>query len=475
MQLRLYPPLRRLSGFVFMVLLGALFLVIFAGGAAGQDGDAAPVHGGQAASPDIVGGREAIPGAWPWQVALVVRTVDDTYDGQFCGGTLIASDWVLTAAHCVDGTEASLVDALVGAHRLTDGGHRVTADHIIVHPAFDPYYLDSDLALIHLTEAVTQTPISLYKTVPDRDEISYVRGTITGWGVTDPSGSWLQSANSLHEVSLPLVDHDRCLEAWWWGITDNMICAGYNTLAKGACYGDSGGPLMVQETDGTWRQVGIVSFGPYMCYGYYIYDVFTRVAPFTEWIEACMADMDAMLCSGADIFEPDDDSTMAREYNPFGQPEIHTMHASTDQDWVKFDVEIGKTYLIQTMRDISPGFVPYVNTAVWLYEVDGRTPITYNDDSPAPYEISNGLPAAAIHQGLVSEDSLSFAVAFEDSRIMWRADRTGPVFAAVELLPDIYGPSPGSRTRYQFIISEYPDSYIPVVGGPPPDGTISEP
>lgn len=77
--------------------------------------DAPTVTPAQSDSPDILGGREAQPGAWPWQVALLRRLEPNPFLGQFCGGTLIAEDWVLTAAHCVEGVEPYFIDVLVGA------------------------------------------------------------------------------------------------------------------------------------------------------------------------------------------------------------------------------------------------------------------------------------------------------------------------------------------------------------------------
>src|SRR5688500_18515972 len=74
--------------------------------------------------PEIVGGREAEPGAWPWQAALVQAQSANAFNGQFCGGTLIAPEWVLTAAHCVDaGEEPGELHVVLGRHQLsTDAG-----------------------------------------------------------------------------------------------------------------------------------------------------------------------------------------------------------------------------------------------------------------------------------------------------------------------------------------------------------------
>ncbi len=117
---------RKLVGCVGAALAIGALLVNYAGVAWAQASRDAvvPAVAAQADAPDIIGGREAMPGAWPWQAALVSHMSSNDYDGQFCGGSLIATDWVLTAAHCVEGVEASLLDLVVGAHRLTDPNPR---------------------------------------------------------------------------------------------------------------------------------------------------------------------------------------------------------------------------------------------------------------------------------------------------------------------------------------------------------------
>lgn len=93
-----------------------------------------------------------------------------------------------------------------------------------------------------------------------------------------------------------------------------MICAGYDTLTMGACYGDSGGPLMVQRSDASWVRIGIVSWGPSGCVAFELYDVFTRVSKFTDWIATCMNESDALTCRGGDAFEPDNGPTTAQQF-----------------------------------------------------------------------------------------------------------------------------------------------------------------
>ena len=95
---------RKLVRFAGAALAILAWLVIDADVAWSQAGGDAvtPADAARSDTPDIVGGREAIPGAWPWQAALINHTSSDTYTGQFCGGSLIAANWVLTAAHCAD-------------------------------------------------------------------------------------------------------------------------------------------------------------------------------------------------------------------------------------------------------------------------------------------------------------------------------------------------------------------------------------
>ena len=400
MTARRSPSLVRVGLLVLHLLWMLGGFLLFAGGVTAQE----PAH-----APDILGGREAQPGAYPWQVALIDPLQPNTYAGQFCGGSLIDEEWVLTAAHCVEGKEPSLIDVLVGAHRLSDSGTRIPSAQVIPHPGYDPTQLDHDLALIRLSTPVTYTPISLYQTISGTSEFDHLRATVIGWGAKEISGWSAVYPDALREVSLPLVDPTRCQQSTEV-ITDAMLCAGYETLTMGACYGDSGGPLMVQQPNGSWTQIGIVSWGPYGCIASGMYDVFTRVSSYWEWITACTTDPNR--CLGGDSFEPDNHSTDAQQMNGALLHQMHTFHEEGDQDWVRMEVEEGKEYLFLTgsITDTAPT----LHTVLWLFDSDARTPITYTEGL-APQTDWWWFPWGETPR-------------FETSaHLIWKADRTGSI------------------------------------------------
>lgn len=444
MRIRRSPPFVKFALLVLHLLWMLGGFLLFASSVTAQE----PAH-----APDILGGREAQPGAYPWQVALIDPLQPNTYAGQFCGGSLIDEEWVLTAAHCVEGKESSLIDVLVGAHRLSDSGVRIPGAQVIPHPGYDPTQLDHDLALIRLSTPVTYTPISLYQAISGTSELDHLRATVIGWGAKEFSGWNAVYPDALREVSLPLVDPTRCQQVAEV-VTDSMLCAGYETLTMGACYGDSGGPLMVQQPDGSWTQIGIVSWGPYGCVASDFYDVFTRVSSYWEWITACTADPNR--CLGGDSFEPDNHSANAQQVNGALLHQMHTFHEEGDQDWARVQVEEGKEYLFLT-GSITDTAVP-LHTVLWLFDSDGRTPITYTEGI-AP----EGIALQTNWERVSSVETSRFE---PSAHLVWKADRTRSIYVSVELLPGLYGQTYGPYTRYWLTIGEHSRAFLPFIAAP---------
>lgn len=240
-------------------------------------------------TPTIVGGQEADPGEWPWQVALVSKS-SDPFNGQFCGGALISERWVLTAAHCVDTANTNSLDIIAGIHDLVAvdaGSVRVAISQIVVHPGWSDVTKDNDIALLKLAQPIAERgrsadalPIAYSKLPPASiGALVGVNATVTGWGNRVSSGS--DFPERLYEVVVPIISNASCQNAYS-GLTDNMLCAGLPQGGKDSCQGDSGGPLVIPDGS-KWQQAGIVSFGVGCALPDYP-GVYTRVSRYISWI-----------------------------------------------------------------------------------------------------------------------------------------------------------------------------------------------
>jgi secreted trypsin-like serine protease len=233
-------------------------------------------------TPKIVGGATALPGSWPWMVALIRSDSLGNYYGQFCGGTLVAESWVITAAHCVDDKVPSEVDVVTGVYNLkTEIGDRISVKQIIEHPSYNPLTFDNDLALIELNRSSSSQTIPLSSDVTN--DLLGSMATVVGWGYTGQIGS-SGYPEELQQVSIPIVSNTDCGVSYPSMITSNMLCAGYVEGGKDSCVGDSGGPLMVQK-NGEWEMSGIVSWGD-DCGAPNSYGVYTRVSQFVDFISS---------------------------------------------------------------------------------------------------------------------------------------------------------------------------------------------
>lgn len=202
---------------------------------------------------EIVGG-EVVTSGIPSMVAMV------TSSGiQFCGGTLLEADVVLTAAHCVrrlfigDSVRAGVLDL------ATNQGETRTILAAILHPDYSGK--DFDVALVFLSEPFTLSATIATVTLMNPVEIDTLVGdmsTVFGWGYTTEEGN---PSDKLLKVDVPIVSMEVCRESYPDDLTARMLCAGFDEGGKDSCQGDSGGPLLLPDDNGNWLQVGIVSFG----------------------------------------------------------------------------------------------------------------------------------------------------------------------------------------------------------------------
>lgn len=196
---------------------------------------------------------------------------------------------VLSAAHCFSSVRLfpSFVTAVVGAHTVGTG-RLVDISAITLHPNFGhKAAFDSDLAILTLAQDVTfnarVAPLCLpsisssQKTLAEDSNV-----VVLGWVHTSER---VRSALALRQVQLRLLSDSSCA-LYGHRFTDAMLCVGSALGGADACQGDSGGPLL-QEVDGVFLQVGIVSFGR-GCGRKEFPGIYTKVDNFVEWIKSVL-------------------------------------------------------------------------------------------------------------------------------------------------------------------------------------------
>ncbi|XP_037675277.1 kallikrein-15 [Choloepus didactylus] len=231
-----------------------------------------------------LGGEECAPHSQPWQVALFER-------GRFnCGASLIASYWVLSAAHC----QTRFMRARLGEHNLRkhDGPEQLLPiSRIIPHPAYEARSHLHDVMLLRLARPAHQTrqvrPVRLPTRCPYPGEACLV----SGWGLvsdnrpetTGRPGPQVSLPDTLHCANISIISTAACNKEYPGRLRDTMVCAGVAGGGTDSCEGDSGGPLVC----GGILQ-GIVSWGDVPCDTTTKPGVYTKVCHYVDWIRETM-------------------------------------------------------------------------------------------------------------------------------------------------------------------------------------------
>lgn len=246
-----------------------------------------------AVTPKIVGGDQATIADAPWQVALIAAAATSEFAGQFCGGSLIASQWVLTAAHCVVSSAnvvstPATIKVLAGQSTLstTINNRAVAISNIYVHPLYAASAHHDDIALLKLTTAFTFVSGRIQKIdLPPWTASPGGPDLITGWGAMESGVNSYPTI--LRKATVDVIDDSSCLEYYPDSFDPKkMLCAGSDYLDRDTCQGDSGGPI-AYESD-TWVLEGVTSYGIGCGSGYYP-GVYTEVYNYESWINQYLA------------------------------------------------------------------------------------------------------------------------------------------------------------------------------------------
>lgn len=282
----------------------------------------------------ILGGRPSQEGAWPSQVSLhdpnkARESEDGMFQSQFCGGTFITNQWVLTAAHCVVDAETRPISASDVVVRSSSvdlyKGDLHNIARVIVHEQYEPVGFENDIALLQLQRPVQQSsgPVGAINVLRQGQSVPEGPAMVIGWGMMEED----KFPSVLMETDINIVPNATCnqgmidqtrneLGGYLWSLgqqndiprekleeafailannmgeqlSQNMICAGIASGAQTSCNGDSGGPLMVRDQSGQWLQVGIVSWGrepanaETRCAHENLYSVYTNLGQYYNWI-----------------------------------------------------------------------------------------------------------------------------------------------------------------------------------------------
>jgi hypothetical protein len=253
--------------------------------------------------PRVVGGNSTYEGEFPWAVSI------QRHNNHHCGGVIVGSRWILTAAHCVRSQLVGNLAVRTGGHTLTRSSNGINShlerdyqvDKIVMHDDFSRYdnltasqmkssanTNNADIALLKLKQDIHWNDFAWPVCFPDRDSGNFSGhdAIVIGWGKLNEKSE--EFSNELQKVKLTIIDNKVC-QNWFkqagrdMPIDDRIICAGFKNGGKDACHGDSGGPLL-SRINGQYVVVGVVSTG-IGCARPLLPGLYSRVSSYIQWIE----------------------------------------------------------------------------------------------------------------------------------------------------------------------------------------------
>jgi secreted trypsin-like serine protease len=385
----------------------------------------APAQEEESGPPDrILGGWNAAIEDYPWQVAIIKDAGGSVWSDQFCGGSVIADRWILTAAHCI-AYNVTVESAEIVRHRTPDellvywntadleaGGPLAAVSRVIVHEGYSTVTSGNDIALLELADPITAEPIAL-ATPAEAAALERVGAvaTVSGWGKyqpvrTDKETGEIRDARTgalvapdramehqyptlLQAVRAPVADLGDCRDAYGNTdrVDDRLVCAGAINEGYDACEGDSGGPLAVTDAAGRRVQIGVVSWGVHCLEpdvygdptnGYY--NFYTRVSGFSAWIaeqSGVGADSESSISEDSPFDDPfftaaGEDYTVPPFFTAFDAVNRMSLAAGAVDGTPAKVIKAGGLQSASSLKAGCRGYIAQMPDMSLLYQADGR-------------------------------------------------------------------------------------------------------
>jgi trypsin len=226
--------------------------------------------------PQIIGGSAVTSAStYPYFVSVGAGAMD------LCGGSLVAPNVFLTAAHCAGGAYSAGMTAIIGAYHFETPGYVVTITTTHQAPQYTEFH--NDIMLVGFTPPISSSvirPVTLNFNTAVPAEATTL--TVMGLGATTDAYGYAQT---LQSASVRIVPFDECQHTYYpFLVPGEHICVEGTSPLRVTCAGDSGGPLMSGDL-----QVGVLSFGTTTCTDGP--SVFTRTSHYMPWLTEALCVM----------------------------------------------------------------------------------------------------------------------------------------------------------------------------------------